>query len=151
MLLLLFLHLKRNCGRKWEQFSQKEEDRDNIFCYNEEGYGEQDQVHMVFLISCSLNPLYWILLYSVFMLCMCVLQVYDMMLLCRRPEIFPTNIAPTALHTALYWQHPEEKEDVGNFIYEVCIVKVFLFVCVWESPSFLQVQHTCWPWNNEKE
>ncbi|XDV29176.1 hypothetical protein PO909_032326, partial [Leuciscus waleckii] len=89
LILLLFLYLRRKCGRKLEQFSQKQ-DRDNIFCYNEEGGGEQD-------------------------------QDYDMMLLCWSPEIFSTDIAPPALHTVFYRQHPEENEDIGHFIYEVCI------------------------------
>ncbi|XP_067275535.1 B-cadherin-like [Pseudorasbora parva] len=87
LVLLLFLYLKRRCGRKSEQFSQKQEDRDNILCYNEEGGGEQD-------------------------------QDYDIMLLCRGPEIFSTDIAPPPLHTVFYRQHPEENEDIGHFIYE---------------------------------
>ncbi|KAK7160515.1 hypothetical protein R3I93_008226 [Phoxinus phoxinus] len=87
LLLLLFLYLRRKHGIKLEQFSQKQEDRDNIFCYNEEGGGEQD-------------------------------QDYDMMLLCWSPEISSTDIAPPALHTAFYRQHPEENEDIGHFINE---------------------------------
>ncbi|XP_077050186.1 B-cadherin [Siphateles boraxobius] len=87
LLLLLFLYLRRKCGRKLEQFSLKQEDRDNIFCYNEEGGGEQD-------------------------------QDYDMMQLCWSPEIFSTDVAPPALYTVFYRQHPEENEDIGHFIYE---------------------------------
>ncbi|XP_016308464.1 B-cadherin [Sinocyclocheilus anshuiensis] len=89
VLLLLLLLLKRRCGRKvqWEQFSQTEEDRDNILCYNEEGGGEQD-------------------------------QDFDMVLLCSRPEVFSTFIAPTASPMVFYRQHPDENEDIENFIYE---------------------------------
>jgi len=63
------------------------------------------------------------LLYSVFMLCMfmCVLQDYDMIQLCWSPEIFSKDIAPPALHAVCYRQHPEENEDIGHFIYEVCV------------------------------
>ncbi|XP_016147287.1 B-cadherin-like [Sinocyclocheilus grahami] len=89
VLLLLLLLLKRRCGRKvqWEPFSQTEEDRDNILCYNEEGGGEQD-------------------------------QDFDMVLLCSRPEVFSTYIAPTASPMVFYRQHPDENEDIENFIYE---------------------------------
>lgn len=65
-----------------------------------------------------------------------------MMLLSRGLDISSTDIAPTACYwqhiapTAKYWQHPEEKEDIGNFIYEVCIVRVFVCVYVNESPHY---------------
>uniref|UniRef100_A0A673G8I1 Cadherin-1 n=1 Tax=Sinocyclocheilus rhinocerous TaxID=307959 RepID=A0A673G8I1_9TELE len=116
LLLLLLLLLKRRCGRKvhWEQFSQTEEDRDNILCYNEEGGGEQDQVHKLFHMSCSINFTF-VLLYSVFIY---VLQDFDMVLLCSRPEVFSTYIAPTASPMVFYRQHPDENEDIENFIYE---------------------------------
>lgn len=64
------------------------------------------------------------------MVCMyiCVLQDYDMMLLCWSPEIFSIDVAPPALHTVFYRQHPEENEDIGHFIYEVRIECLCVYV-----------------------
>ncbi|KAL1257097.1 hypothetical protein QQF64_012642 [Cirrhinus molitorella] len=45
-------------------------------------------------------------------------QDFNMVLLCSGPEVFSTDIAPIASPTVFYRQHPDENEDIKDFIYE---------------------------------
>ncbi|XP_073706311.1 B-cadherin [Garra rufa] len=61
-------------------------------------------------------------------------QDFDMVLLCSGPELFSNDIAPMAPPTVFYRQHPDENEDIENFIYEnLCTAEDDHYVAPYDS------------------
>ncbi|KAJ8400460.1 hypothetical protein AAFF_G00395840 [Aldrovandia affinis] len=89
LLLLLFLRMK---GRslKEEPLFEDDDVRDNIYCYDEEGGGEEDQDYDLSQLHRGLDNL--------------------------KPEIYRNDVAPTYLIAPQYRPRPANPEDIGNFI-----------------------------------
>ncbi|KAG5839471.1 hypothetical protein ANANG_G00205330 [Anguilla anguilla] len=90
LLLLLFLRMKRRRSLKEEPLLQDDDVRDNIYCYDEEGGGEEDQDYDLSQLHRGLDNL--------------------------KPEIFRNDVAPTYFIAPQYRARPANPEEIGNFI-----------------------------------
>ncbi|KAM3870595.1 B-cadherin [Diretmus argenteus] len=88
LLLLLLLFLRRSSSEKDGPLFE-EAVRDNIFCYDEEGGGEEDQEYDLSQLHRGLD---------------------------HRPEVFSTDVFPNAQTLLHYRLRPQEDEELCNFI-----------------------------------
>ena len=60
------------------------------------------------------------------------LQEYDLSQLHRgldnRPEVFHREVVPAAQKHSLYRLQPQENEDIGNFIKDVCSIIFYSYI-----------------------
>ncbi|KAJ8249403.1 hypothetical protein GJAV_G00234420 [Gymnothorax javanicus] len=89
LLLLLFVRMRKR-SLKEEPLLEDEDVRDNIYCYDEEGGGEEDQDYDLSQLHRGLDNL--------------------------KPEIFRNDVAPTYFIAPQYKTRPANPEEIGNFI-----------------------------------
>ncbi|KAJ8252387.1 hypothetical protein COCON_G00216990 [Conger conger] len=89
LLLLLFLRMKSR-SRKEDPLLQEDDVRDNIYCYDEEGGGEEDQDYDMSQLHQGMDRL--------------------------KPEIFRNDVAPTYFIAPQYRARPANPDEIGNFI-----------------------------------
>ncbi|KAG8437530.1 hypothetical protein GDO86_008295 [Hymenochirus boettgeri] len=91
LLLLLLLFLKRKKVVKEPLLLPEDDTRDNIFCYGEEGGGEEDQDYDLSQLHRGLDA---------------------------RPEIMRNDVVPTLMPAPQYRPRPSNPDEIGNFIEE---------------------------------
>ncbi|KAJ8343710.1 hypothetical protein SKAU_G00310390 [Synaphobranchus kaupii] len=89
LVLLLFLRMRRK-SLKEEPLLEDDDVRDNIYCYDEEGGGEEDQDYDMSQLHRGLDNV--------------------------KPEIFRNDVAPTYFIAPQYRARPAKPEEIGNFI-----------------------------------
>uniref|UniRef100_A0A7N6BW78 Cadherin-1 n=1 Tax=Anabas testudineus TaxID=64144 RepID=A0A7N6BW78_ANATE len=89
LLLLLLLFARRRKGEKREPLLQDDDIRDNIYKYDEEGGGEDDQDYDLSVLHRGLD---------------------------NRPEVFRNDVVPNFMPAPQYRPRPANPEEIGNFI-----------------------------------
>ncbi|XP_056381932.1 cadherin-1 isoform X2 [Hyla sarda] len=91
LLLLLLLFVRKRKVVKEPLLPPEDETRDNVYCYDEEGGGEEDQDFDLGQLHRGLDA---------------------------RPEIMRNDVAPTLMPAPQYRQRPANPDEIGNFIDE---------------------------------
>ncbi|XP_066510276.1 B-cadherin-like [Hoplias malabaricus] len=89
LVLLLLLFIRRRTGVKSEPLLGEDDTRDNIYCYDEEGGGEDDQDYDLSVLHRGLD---------------------------NRPDVFRNDVAPTFMPAPQYRPRPANPDEIGNFI-----------------------------------
>ncbi|KAI4889932.1 hypothetical protein NFI96_025502 [Prochilodus magdalenae] len=89
LVFLLVLFLKRKRSVKKEPLLTDDDIRDNVYGYDEEGGGEDDQDYDLSVLHRGLD---------------------------NRPDVFRNDVAPTFMPAPQYRPHPANPEDIGTFI-----------------------------------
>ncbi|KAF3708625.1 Cadherin-1 Epithelial cadherin [Channa argus] len=89
LVLLLLLFARRRKVEKKEPLLQDSDIRDNIYCYDEEGGGEDDQDYDLSVLHRGLD---------------------------NRPEVFRNDVMPNFMPAPQYRPRPANPEEIGNFI-----------------------------------
>ncbi|KAI4889933.1 hypothetical protein NFI96_025503 [Prochilodus magdalenae] len=89
LVLLLLLFLRRKRSVKKEPLLADDDIRDNVYCYDEEGGGEDDQDYDLSVLHRGLD---------------------------NRPDVFRNDVAPTFMPAPQYRPRPANPEEIGTFI-----------------------------------
>ncbi|KAI5087093.1 B-cadherin-like, partial [Silurus meridionalis] len=89
LVLLLLLFLRRKNTKKEQPLLNDDDLRDNVYCYDEEGGGEDDQDYDLSVLHRGLD---------------------------NRPDVFRNDVAPTFMPAPQYRQRPANPEEIGTFI-----------------------------------
>ncbi|XP_028278811.1 B-cadherin-like [Parambassis ranga] len=89
LVLLLLMFARRRKGEKKEPLLQDDDIRDNIYCYDEEGGGEDDQDYDLSVLHRGLD---------------------------NRPEVFRNDVMPNFMPAPQYRPRPANPDEIGNFI-----------------------------------
>ncbi|KAI5619770.1 cadherin 1, type 1, E-cadherin (epithelial) precursor, partial [Silurus asotus] len=89
LVLLLLLFLRRKSTKKEQPLLNDDDLRDNVYCYDEEGGGEDDQDYDLSVLHRGLD---------------------------NRPDVFRNDVAPTFMPAPQYRQRPANPEEIGTFI-----------------------------------
>ncbi|XP_036440311.1 B-cadherin-like [Colossoma macropomum] len=89
LLLLLLLFVRRKRTVKKEPLLADDDIRDNVYCYDEEGGGEDDQDYDLSVLHRGLD---------------------------NRPDVFRNDVAPTFMPAPQYRPRPANPEEIGTFI-----------------------------------
>ncbi|CAI9591433.1 unnamed protein product, partial [Staurois parvus] len=91
LLLLLLLFMRKKKVEKEPLLPPEDETRDNVYCYDEEGGGEEDQDFDLGQLHRGLDA---------------------------RPEVIRNDVAPTLMPAPQYRPRPANPDEIGNFIEE---------------------------------
>ncbi|XP_036440312.1 B-cadherin-like [Colossoma macropomum] len=89
LLLLLLLFVRRKRRVKKEPLLADDVVRDNVYCYDEEGGGEDDQNYDLSVLHRGLD---------------------------NRPDVFRNDVAPTFMPAPQYRPRPANPEEIGTFV-----------------------------------